>query len=125
MAARTMEEHLLGNKWQSVIHTARLWPGEYHSSVDTSGDTHNPWGMNIAYFECCTGTPCADNTRASGFLATDMPPADIAQKLVWVASLQGKAFEVQVSHTRHRLVDNCLVMKLGDEIERCTQVALA
>lgn len=98
MAVRTMEEHLLGNKWQSVIHTTRLWPGEYQSPADSDGNPHNPWGMNIAYFECCTGTPCADSTRASAFAVTKMPPVDMAEKLVWLASLHGETFEAQVSH---------------------------
>lgn len=101
MAVRTMEEHLLGNKWQEVIHAERLWPGEYQRPVDDAGNPHNPWGMNVAYFECCTGTPCADSTRATAYMATKMPPADMAEKLAWLASLHGKTFEVQVSHARH------------------------
>eukprot|EP00752_Nemacystus_decipiens_P016556 g14798.t1 len=95
MVARTMKELLLRNKWQSVIHAERLWPGEYQNPVDSAGNPHHPWGMNIAYFECCTGTPYADGMRASAFVATRMPPDDMASLLVWVASLHGRAFKVQ------------------------------
>ena len=94
-------EELLSNRWQSVIHDYTMWPGEYQSARFPNGNFHVPWGgMNMAYFECCTGTPCGDAWRASAFVATELFPDEIAQDLVRSPSLQGRQLQVEVGPGR-------------------------
>lgn len=86
----------LHNKWQSVLGSAIMWPGEYQNAADACGNPHKPWGVNPNYFECCTGTPFADDARASVFLASYTSPVKIANILGRVAPLRGKTLQVQV-----------------------------
>ena len=95
-------DELLANRWESVMNNGyRMWPGEYQSAVDSCGNPHKPWGgMNMAYFECCTGTPHVDESddpRASAFVATELSTAEIAAKLMRSPFLQGKVLQVQVT----------------------------
>lgn len=86
----------LNNKWQSVLHTGLMWPGEYQNAVDTCGNPHNPWGVDLTYFECCTGTPCVDDQRVSAFASTDISPINIARKMGKSVEFQGMTLRVQV-----------------------------
>lgn len=90
----------LHKHWDSVVDSGLMWPGEYQSAVDTCGDPHQPWGVNPNYFECCTGTPYADNTRASVFLlvTSDASPVKIAMDLRERAPLRRMALQIQVGN---------------------------
>lgn len=88
----------LQNRWQSVMNGYRMWPGEYQSAEDSCGKPLKPWGgMNMDYFECCTGTPFVDAPRASAFIATALSLFEIAGKLVRSPSLQGRRLQIEVS----------------------------
>ncbi len=87
----------LSNRWQSVRNGYRMWPGEYQSAEDSCGKPLQPWGgMNMHYFECCTGTPFVDAPRASAFIATELSLLEIAGKLVRSPSLQGRGLQTEV-----------------------------
>lgn len=88
-------------KWHSVLRDGPMWPGEYQQAVDTCGTPHMPWGVNPDYFECCTGTPFADDTRASVFVVTEELPLNIATTLWRIAPLQGTAIEFTVGSVKY------------------------
>lgn len=89
------------HKWHSVLRVDPMWPGEYQNAVDACGKPHRPWGaLDPNYFECCTGTPCADSTRASAFVTTEIHPFTLANMLGGKAPLRETTLEVEVSNAK-------------------------
>lgn len=88
----------MSNRWKSVMEVGRCWPGEYQNAADSDGCVHGPWSGNLNYFECCTGAPCADEKRASAFVATSREPINIARKLVKAPCFGGRTLRVEVSN---------------------------
>ncbi|CAM9898391.1 unnamed protein product [Ectocarpus fasciculatus] len=85
----------MSNRWKSVMEVGRCWPGEYQNSADSDGCVHGPWSGNLNYFECCTGAPLPDETRASAFVATSREPIAIARKLVKAPCFGGRTLRVE------------------------------